>query len=469
MVLSSHRFLILGLGKTGISVARYLQKHKAVFFVWDDTPALQEQALKEGFPLQNFLASSFIFQDKDLLIQSPGIPHTLPKPHPVLEKARQSRGQGISIEWISDLELFIRVHPEARIIAITGTNGKSTTTALIGHLLTSAGIPNVVGGNIGYPVFDLSSLPSSSSQGFYVWEVSSYHLELTPSLSPYIGILLNITPDHLDRHGDLKGYTKAKSLLFQDKTKRDGHAIIGCDTAPTREIFLELQKEGIYKLFPIAFYQQDPSFLSGIHKKGDAFFYQEKEVFKSQDFPNLKGFHNMQNVAAAYGVGVILGLAREKIFKALQSFPGLAHRQEKVAQLDDITFINDSKATNVEAALKALSSFDNIYWILGGRAKDDDLLDAKEYFPRIRQAFTIGEATEKFYDRLAPYIKIQKEYTLEKAVAAAYAAAQKDKKKDPSLKPVILLSPACASWDQFKNFEHRGEVFKELALGYRVV
>lgn len=464
MKLSSHRFLVLGLGKTGLSVARYLQRHKIPFFVWDDTPALQEKAIQEGFVLRHFLDSSFAFKDKDIIIQSPGIPHTLPKAHPILAKAQQSKEKGVSVEWISDLELFIRLHPKARIIAISGTNGKSTTTALIGHLLTSVGIPNVVGGNIGYPVFDLPSLP----EGFYVWEVSSYHLELTPSLSPYIGILLNITPDHLDRHGDLAGYTKAKALLFQDKAKRDCHAIIGCDTAPTRDIFLDLQKEGVYKLFPIAFSQEekDQTFLSGIYKNGETFFYRGEEVFGLEDFPSLKGLHNMQNSAAAYGVGLILGLPREKIFIALQTFPGLAHRQEKVSQINGITFINDSKATNVEAVLKALSSFEDIYWILGGRAKDDDLLEAKEYFPRIRQAFTIGEATDKFYDRLAPYIKIQKEYTLEKAVAAAYTAAQEDKKKAPSLKPVILLSPACASWDQFKNFEHRGEVFKELAQGY---
>lgn len=452
-------FLVLGLGKSGFSTAQWLKKIGASFIVWDDTLVQREKAYEEGMLLKDPLEEDFPWEKITDIIVSPGIPHLYPKPHPVLEAAQAwvKKNQN-NIEVISDLELYIRFYPSHRYIAVTGTNGKSTTTALLGHLLMEAQIPVAIGANFGIPVFDLPVLPES---GIYVFEVSSYQLETTPSLSPIVSILLNITPDHLERHGGWEGYQQAKAKVFASQALSPPSVVIGVDTEETRRIYQKLQQENRHPiLYAVSvqqetghFYKKEESLLEATNGK-------EHRLFSLQDLPTLKGTHNVQNAAAAYAALKSIGIKDEILIKGLKTFPGLAHRQEYVDKIQGIIFINDSKGTNVNATEKALEAYDNIYWILGGRSKDDNILDLKKYFAKVQKVFLIGESQEAFAKLLEGHLFYEKCTFLEKAVSEAFLKAQEDLKNNTKLRPCILLSPACASWDQFKSFEERGEKFK---------
>ncbi|HXP12485.1 MAG TPA: UDP-N-acetylmuramoyl-L-alanine--D-glutamate ligase, partial [Stellaceae bacterium] len=388
--------------------------------------------------------------DAKALVLSPGIPHTFPKPHPVADLARRA---GLPI--IGDIELLALACKEARFAGITGTNGKSTTTALIAHILKEAGRNVAVGGNLGFPALLLEAL---GKNGIYVLELSSYQLELTSSLALDVAVLLNVTPDHLGRHGGMAGYIEAKKRVFRNQTSR-ASAIIGVDDEICRGIFAALKSAGRQKTVPISAEASAPG---GVYVQGgkliDDLDGQAKPMLDLAQMPHLPGRHNGQNAAASYAAARALGLDAAAAIAGIKSFPGLAHRQELIAEIDFVRYVNDSKATNADAAEKALACYADIYWIAGGQPKEDGIGGLAPLFPRIRKAFLIGEAAESFAKTLAGRVACEISGTLDQAVLRAHQAALEERRQGA----VVLLSPACASFDQFKDFEERGERFRAL-------
>lgn len=413
---------VLGLGRTGLAVIRSCAAAAIPVLCWDDAPAQRQEAEKHGATISELSASDL--ENCAALVLAPGIPHTWPAPHPAVARAKK-----IGLPVIGDFELFAMSKPAAKIIAITGTNGKSTTTALIGHILQSAGRKTAVGGNLGQA---LLSLNDPGADGFFVLEMSSYQLELCPLLQPDIAVFLNLSADHIDRHGDMYGYITAKKNIFRGP----GIAIIGTDDEDTCQVAAEIEKRGERDVIRIS---------------SDA---APQEILK--DAPALPGRHNAQNTAAAWAVAKTCGLSGEQTAQGIKTFPGLAHRQQVVATINDIRYINDSKATNADATARALACYDPVYWIAGGQAKEGGLSGLEGFMPRIRHAFLIGEAQENFSDWLNAHdVACKKCGTLAIAARQAHTMAQEERLENA----VVLLSPACASWDQFRNFEHRGEVF----------
>ena len=437
---------VLGLGKSGMSAAKALQDSGAEVWAWDDSEDRRAEARAAGIPLVDLTACNW--QELTSLILSPGIPHTHPKPHPVVRLAREH-----NCEIIGDIELLGRAERSATYIGITGTNGKSTTTALVGHILEMAGRSVATGGNLGVPVLEFESLENNGS---YVLELSSYQLELTFSITFDIAVLLNISPDHLDRHGGMEGYIAAKKMIFHRQTK-PRTAVIGIDDDNSRKIFDELSAADEQNVIAIS---GDGKVPGGIYVQ-DSVLYDDSEgqavpAIDLREIPSLPGTHNGQNAAAAFAVCKSAGVDAPVIVACMRSFPGLPHRQELVAVIDGIAYVNDSKATNADAAARALSCYETIYWIAGGRSKEGGLAGLESYFPRIRHAFLIGEAAEDFAGSLNGKVAV----TLCEDLIQALTAAQAMAKSDRQIDAVVLLSPACASFDQFKSFEERGDVFR---------
>jgi len=439
---------VMGLGKSGASAARALQGAGATVWAWDDSADTRAAARAEGLPLVDLTTADL--GKARMVMWSPGIAHTYPKPHPVAVRARAA-----GVPLLCDVELLVLACPEARFVAITGTNGKSTTTALTAHLIGSAGRRVAAGGNLGIPALDL---PALGDGGVYVLELSSYQLELLERAAFDAGVLLNITPDHLGRHGGMDGYIAAKASLF-DRLRPDGTAIIGIDDDPSRAIFERLSKSMGRRAVPISAERERadgiaaPSGIIVDHVGGG-----DRIEIDLRAIPTLPGQHNWQNACAAYAAGRALGLSPAAMRAGFATYPGLAHRQELVAEIDGVRYVNDSKATNADAAARALVCYDDIYWIIGGQAKEGGIASLAPLFPRVRRAFLIGEATEAFAATLDGKLAYERCGTLDVAVARASAAARADKRPHP----VVLLSPACASWDQFRSFEHRGDVFRGL-------
>jgi UDP-N-acetylmuramoylalanine--D-glutamate ligase len=439
---------VMGLGKSGASSARALLDAGATVWAWDDNAETRATARAEGLPLVD-LATADLAKAR-MVMWSPGIAHTHPKPHPVAIRARAA-----GVPLLCDVELLVLACPEARFVAITGTNGKSTTTALTAHLIGAAGRRVAAGGNLGIPALDL---PALGDGGVYVLELSSYQLELLERAAFDAGVLLNITPDHLGRHGGMDGYIAAKASLF-DRLRPDGAAIVGTDDDPSRAIFERLRKSMGKRAVPISSESERPDGIAApagiIVDRGGG---NDRIEIDLRAIPTLPGRHNWQNACAAYAAGRALGLSPAAMRAGLATYPGLAHRQELVAEIDGVRYVNDSKATNADAAARALVCYDDIYWIIGGQAKEGGIASLAPLFPRVRRAFLIGEATESFAATLDGKLAYERCGTLDVAVARASAAARADKRPHP----VVLLSPACASWDQFRNFEHRGDVFRAL-------
>jgi UDP-N-acetylmuramoylalanine--D-glutamate ligase len=347
----------------------------------------------------------------------------------------------------------VRARPGASYIGITGTNGKSTTTALIGHILETVGMPSAVGGNLGLPALSLDALGPS---GVYVLEMSSYQLELTPSVQFDVAILLNISPDHLDRHGGMEGYIAAKRRMFEQQTA-GGTAIIGIDDADAKGLFDRLTADRPKGMVPIS--SENPVD-GGVYASGpiliDATGRTAETVRSLEGIETLPGAHNAQNAAAAYAAARAIGIPAAAIAAALESYPGLPHRQQLAAVIDGVRYVNDSKATNPEAAAKALSSYHDIYWIAGGRAKEGTLEVLYPFLPSVRRAYLIGEAADRLGGELEGRVEIEYCGDLDSALEAASQAAT-------GHEAVVLLSPACASFDQFASFEERGQVFCRLA------
>lgn len=442
------RVAVFGLGRSGITAARALKAGGAQPILWDDSVSSRMQAEAEGFMVEDLTAADW--SGFAALVLSPGAPLTHPKPHWAVGKAKAA-----GVEVIGDIELFARAlaalpdGERPRVVAITGTNGKSTTTALIGWVLKQAGLTVHVGGNIGIGVL---ALPTPTPDAVYVVEVSSYQLDLTTGFAPDVAILTNITPDHLDRHGGMDGYVAAKARLFAN-LKPWATALIGVDEEASLRVAETLGARARMVStadLTLAQIRASPGRLSA-----------DGEPVDFSAARSLPGRHNAQNAAFAYVAARALGVDHEAALKGLLSFPGLAHRMEPVGRLGRVRFVNDSKATNADAARQALSSYDRVFWIVGGRAKAGGIDDLSDLFPRVTEAFLIGEAAGPFAAALGdtPH-RISGDMAA--AVRAAHEAAAATGREE-----VVLLSPAAASFDQYPDFEARGEAFRAavLALG----
>lgn len=422
-------FLVYGMGKSNSALVLTLHKAGASLIIGDDNP----DNLKKFTRYKNVDLLDMDTQDFSVpafLVLSPGIPLTHPQPHKIVKKAQEAK-----LEIICDIELFFRIHPNLKTIGVTGTNGKSTTVSLLSHILSESGIKNALGGNIGTPVFDLK-VGGKARPEWTVLELSSYQIDLCPSFRPEISVILNITPDHIDRHGSVENYAVVKERIFE----QSGTAIICSDDDDTKAMLTRTHQANIRKVIEVSYRN-------------------------TQESKALKGDHNRQNIACAQAVAQEIGLTPEEIWKAIESFPGLNHRQYHVRTINGVAYVNDSKATNAASSVTALCCQKNIYWIVGGRKKKTGLDGLEKYADHIAHAFLIGESTEEFggwFDKYA--IEYSRCYTLENAVRQAHAMAQAHKGK-PGGAGVVLLSPACASFDQYESFEKRGEHFVELVEG----
>ncbi|HWB50287.1 MAG TPA: UDP-N-acetylmuramoyl-L-alanine--D-glutamate ligase [Stellaceae bacterium] len=438
---------VLGLARSGRAAAAALMTGGAEVLAWDDSEQTRSGIAAE-LPLRDL--AKIDWRDIAALLLSPGIPHSFPAPHPAVVAARRA---GVPI--IGDIELLGRAQRQARYIGITGTNGKSTTTALIGHILSTAGERVAIGGNLGPPALGLVPLDAG---GTYVIEMSSFQLELVETLVFDIAVLLNITPDHLDRHGDMAGYVAAKKRIFAGQGA-GATAIVGVDDAICRDLAAALRRDGAARVVPIAV--GEPVADGVCVADGwlvDALDGAPERVLRLDEAPRLPGLHNAQNIAAAYAAARRAGIAATAAIDGIRGFPGLAHRQELVDTIDGVRYINDSKATNADAAEKALACYDAIYWIAGGLAKAGGITSLAPYFPRLQHAFLIGKAAGEFATTLDGKVSYSRCGDLATALAAAAQRARRDRVPGA----VVLLSPACASFDQFADFEARGDTFRRL-------
>ena len=434
---------VFGLARSGTALIEALALGGAEVHAWDDSVASVEKAKLADFPVSDL--RQIDFGGLDALILSPGVPLTHPAPHWTVEKAKAA-----GIEIIGDTEVFQRevTGSGAKIVAITGTNGKSTTTALIGHVVKSAGLDVEVGGNIGTAVF-LMRPPVADR--IYVLELSSFQIDLMPGLAPDVGILTNLTHDHLDRHGTMENYAAVKARMFA-KQGAGQVALCGVDDDWCAEIASQVR--GVRAVSVVRSLADGISAPDGILRdmRGGA----EVARIDLRAMTALRGAHNWQNACMAYGAAVALGLSIADIERGMKSFPGLAHRMQEIGRVEGIPFINDSKATNEDAAEKALLSFENIYWIVGGVPKEGGIAPLKPLFPRIAKAYLIGQSTDEFAETLKD-VRLEKCGVLDSAVAAAARDAVAEGRKDA----VVLLSPACSSFDQYPNFEVRGHAFAQ--------
>ncbi len=439
---------VMGLGKAGMAAAKALQASGADVWAWDDNEDVRARAREAGIPLVDLYNCNWV--EVPTLVLSPGIAYPWPEPHPVPKAAAEA-----GTEVIGEIELLGRAQPDAQYIGVTGTNGKSTTTALIGHILALSGMNAQVGGNLGTPATALSPV---GADGIYVLEMSSYQLELTFSITFDVAVLLNITPDHLERHGGLDGYIAAKRQIFRRQTSPRA-AVVGVDDPHSDEIARALIEAGDQIVVRIS---AERPVEGGVYAPDgiliDDTDGQEVAALDLREVPTLPGRHNWQNAAAAYAACKVAGAQPPVITACIRSFPGLAHRQEVVAIIDGVTYVNDSKATNADAAARALACYDPVYWIAGGRPKEGGIEPLGPYFARVACAFLIGEAAEDFAATLKK-AGIDHEVCgdLGEAVARAADRATADGREHA----VVLLSPAAASFDQFANFEARGEAFKD--------
>ncbi len=448
---------VFGLGNSGLLSARALVAGGAEVIAFDDAPLKLEQAKSAGIATQNL--SELDWSQIAALVLAPGVPLTHPTPHWSAQLARNA-----GVEIIGDIELFCRERaksaPGCPLVAITGTNGKSTTTALITHLINSAGGDAQMGGNIGVPVLALEPFAAGRS---YVLEVSSYQIDLAPSLRATVGILLNVSEDHLDRHGSMENYAALKALLVA-QVEKNGTAIIGVDDRYTRDAADRIERAGR----TVVRVSVTGTLREGYYADGSRIV----RAAAGKAFPaaqlagigSLRGTHNAQNAACAVAAGVALGLDLTKIQKGLVSFPGLAHRMQPIGRkkitTGSVLYVNDSKATNADSAAKALASFHDIFWIAGGKPKTGGIESLAEFWPRICKAYLIGEAAKEF----AATLKGKVPYEIVGVLSAAVDAATRDAEASGSQEPVVLLSPACASFDQYPNFEVRGKAFHDLVL-----
>jgi UDP-N-acetylmuramoylalanine--D-glutamate ligase len=413
-------YAVLGLARSGLATVEALLASGAKVTAWDDKEEARATA-PSGVELEDFVGSDL--SRFDSIVVTPGLPLNR---HPIATRAREA-----GVEIIGDIELFARARPELpphKVVGITGTNGKSTTTALVYHILKTADVPTEMGGNIGLPILAQDALPEG---GVYVLELSSYQIDLTRSLDCDVAVLLNITPDHLDRYEGFEAYAASKARLFEMQS-------------PGQLAVVDYRSEADEDVLQQA---EDPIIQ----------FIDDVELGEQSEWPSLQGPHNRQNAAAALATCEMLGLTVEQVEHGLRTYPGLPHRMERVAETHGVLFVNDSKATNPTATAPALAAFDKIRWICGGQAKTDNLDECAPHFGHVVKAYTIGEAGEMFASLLSPHMDVAECVTLDEAVRTAASEAKPG--------DTVLLSPACASFDQFRDFEARGDAFRALVGG----
>ena len=447
------RVAVFGLGNSGLLAVRALKEGGADVVAFDDNDKTIAAARTTGLKIENL--SDLDWSKFAALVLAPGVPLTHPEPHWSVNLARKA-GVGV----IGDIELFCqeRAKSGARcpLVAITGTNGKSTTTALIAHLIKSAGLDAQMGGNIGVPVLALEPFKAGRA---YILEVSSYQIDLAPTLRPTVGILLNVTEDHLDRHGSMENYAVIKERLPAN-VEAGGTAVISVDDRYTRAAADRVERAG-----------KNVVRISVTGKLNDGYFAEGARILRAiggkshvvaelAGIGSLRGLHNAQNAACAVAACVAIGIDHAKIQKGLVSFPGLAHRMQQVGRKGNVLFVNDSKATNADSAAKALASFHDIFWIAGGKPKSGGIVSLAEFFPRIRKAYLIGEAAQEFAGTLDGKVP----HEVNKVMASAIEAASRDAAASGLKEAVVLLSPACASFDQYPNFEIRGKDFTDIVM-----
>ncbi len=425
-VFAGKNYAVLGLARSGIATVRALLASGARVTAWDsDEAARARLGAFDNLSLANPLDIDLL--GFDAVVVSPGVPINR---HPIAEKARAA-----GLPLIGDIELFAQARanlPRHKVVGITGTNGKSTTTALIHHLLVAAGIPATLGGNIGLPILGQDPLPEG---GVYVLELSSYQIDLTYSLDCDVAVLTNITPDHLDRYAGFDAYAASKLRLFTMQSS--GHvSIISVDD----ELTSEIAKVGS------PWFNFPSGNISRITSSAVT------QLLGQSEWPTLQGTHNGQNAALAETAARFLGCNSATRFAALKTFPGLPHRMERVRTLDGVLYVNDSKATNPTSTAPALAAYPKVHWILGGQAKTDELDACMPFFDHVTTAYTIGESGPMFAQLLSPVMDVLECGILEDAVARAHEGARAG--------DTVLLSPACASFDQFRDFEARGDAFR---------
>jgi len=442
---------VFGLGASGFAAASALLAGGADVVASDDDAESMAKAAAAGIPTADLRLADW--SKIAALLLAPGVPLTHPAPHWIVGLA-----QNAGVEVIGDIELFCRERavnaPDAPFVAITGTNGKSTTAALVAHLVGSAGLDAQLGGNIGTAIL---SLKPPGPGRVHVIECSSYQIDLAPSLDPSVGILINLSEDHLDRHGTMANYAAVKERLVAGVQKQ-GTAIVGIDDEWCSAIAVRLAQSG-KRVVRISVRRE---LSNGIYVEQQRIMRADgagvSAIAELAGIGSLRGLHNAQNAACAAAAALALGLEPAAIQAGLRSFPGLAHRMEEVGRRGAILFVNDSKATNADSAAQALACFADIFWIAGGRPKTGGIESLRQFFPRIRKAYLIGEAAGDFAATLGAAVPHQIAGTLDVAVAAA----ARDAEASTAPEPVVLLSPACASFDQYRNFEIRGDAFRQL-------
>ncbi|WP_375678614.1 MULTISPECIES: UDP-N-acetylmuramoyl-L-alanine--D-glutamate ligase [unclassified Bartonella] len=448
---------LFGLGQSGLATAQALMCGGAEVVAWDDSPSSVQMAFRHNIPTRDLRYEDW--SEFVALIVAPGVPLSYPQPHWVVEKARKK-----NIEIIGDIELFVRARQhflqhyglcdqDVPFIAITGTNGKSTTTALLAHLLEKMGYDVQMGGNIGKAILTLKPFVKKR---IYVIECSSFQIDLTPSLQPTIGLLLNLTPDHIDRHGSFACYVQTKRHLIAQASQ----AFISVDDAACRVLYQQLLHDGKQ----IEAVSKDHFVENGFYADGTKLFSvrqgQRHMLADLAPMAVLRGSHNAQNALMALATLQALKITDPSVNKHLASYKGLDHRMQQVRKMGAVLFINDSKATNADATAPALSTFNDIFWIVGGQAKKGGIESLREFFPKIRKAYLIGSAAEEFARTIGSSFPFSMSLTLKNAVREAAVDAMGCKEKEVT----VLLSPACASYDQFKNYEMRGEAFVSFVM-----
>ncbi len=452
---------VFGLGSSGLASASALLAGGADVIASDDDSQSVAKVNAAGIPTADL--REIDWSKIAALVLAPGVPLTHPVPHWTVALARKA-----AVEVIGDVELFCRerrlISPDAPFVAITGTNGKSTTTALIAHLAASAGMDVQVGGNIGTAIL---SLQPPQAGRVHVIECSSYQIDLAPSLDASIGILINLSEDHLDRHGTMANYAAVKEGLVGG-VQQHGTAIVGVDDEWCRTIADRIEGSGkrvvrisVRQRLAAGIYVEQQRIMRVVPAANPPVLAGEEMIAALGGIGSLRGQHNAQNAACAAAAALSLGLEPAAIQAGLRSFPGLAHRMEEIGRRGAVLFVNDSKATNADSAAQALACFNDIFWIAGGKPKTGGIEALRRFFPRISKAYLIGEAAEEFAVTLSADVPHQITGTLDKALAAAASDAEASSAPEP----VVLLSPACASFDQYRNFEVRGDAFRALVRG----